>query len=85
LFKLCADSSHYYRLHWYWWGEAFYRTKKKKLKLTSIPDEEWKIVENEAYKYWDEVAKQTPRTARVVKILKEYVATMEAAGPPYRY
>ena len=85
LFKLCAESSHYYRLHWYWWGEAHYRTKGGKLQLTSIPDKEWKTVENAALKFWDEVAKRTPRTAKVVKILKDYVATMEAAGPPYRY
>ena len=32
------DSSHYYRQHWYWWGEAQYRTKGGKLELTSIPD-----------------------------------------------
>lgn len=27
LYRLCIDSSHYYRLHWYWAGEAKYRTK----------------------------------------------------------
>ena len=31
LFKLQMDSSHYYRQHWYWWGEAHYRTKGGKL------------------------------------------------------
>jgi TRAP-type mannitol/chloroaromatic compound transport system substrate-binding protein len=85
LFRLCMDSSHYYRQHWYWWGEAKYRTTGGKLELTSIPQNEWKVVEDAAYKFWDETAKKSPRSAKVVKIIKEYVKTMEAAGPPYRY
>jgi TRAP-type mannitol/chloroaromatic compound transport system substrate-binding protein len=84
LFKLSMDSSHYYRLHWYWWGEAHYRTTGGKLELTSIPDEEWKVVELEALKYWDEIAAKSPRNAKVVEILKKYAATMEKAGRPYR-
>ena len=85
LFKLSMDSSHYYRLHWYWWGEAHYRTKGGKLQLTTIPQAEWKTIEDAAYKYWDEIAAKSPMTAKVVNILKEYVQTMEKAGPPYRY
>jgi TRAP-type mannitol/chloroaromatic compound transport system substrate-binding protein len=85
LFKLTIDSSNYYRLHWYWWGEANYRTKGGKLELTSIPDAEWKTVEEAALKYWDEIAAKSPTNAKVVKILKDYAATMKAAGPPYRY
>jgi TRAP-type mannitol/chloroaromatic compound transport system substrate-binding protein len=85
LFRLCMDSSHYYRQHWYWGGEAHLRTKGTKLKLTSIPAEEWKKVEQEAQKFWDEVAATSPRRGKVVKIFKEYAATMENAGPPYRY
>ncbi len=84
LFQLCIDSSHYYRQHWYWWGEAQYRTKGK-LELTTIPDEEWKQVEDEAIKFWDEIAQRSERAARIVKILKEYAETMQKAGPPYRY
>ncbi len=84
LFKLCMDSSHYYRQYWYWGGEAHLRTKGTKLKLTTIPDEEWKIVEDEALKFWDEIAANSPRSARVVKIFKEYNETMSKAGPPYR-
>jgi hypothetical protein len=41
-------------------------------------------VEDEALKFWDEIAKKSDRNARVVKILKEYVVTMREAGPPYR-
>jgi TRAP-type mannitol/chloroaromatic compound transport system substrate-binding protein len=85
LFRLAMDSSHYYRQHWYWWGEARYRTEGGKLELTSIPKEEWKVVEDAALKFWDETAKKSPRNAKVVEIIKKYVKTMEAAGPPYRY
>jgi TRAP-type mannitol/chloroaromatic compound transport system substrate-binding protein len=85
LFKLSMDSSHYYRLHWYWWGEAHYRVKGGKLKLTTIPANEWKTVEDAAIKFWDEIAAKSPRNAKVVKILKEYAQIMKDAGPPYRY
>jgi TRAP-type mannitol/chloroaromatic compound transport system substrate-binding protein len=85
LFRLSMDSSHYYRQHWYWWGEAHFRTTGGKLELTSIPEEEWATVEKAALEFWDEIAAQSERSARVVQILKDYVATMEAAGPPYRY
>jgi len=85
LFRLCMDNSHYYRQHWYWWGEAHYRTKGGKLELTSLPESEWAKVEAEAMNFWDEVAERSERTARVVAILKDYVQTMRDAGPPYRY
>ena len=38
-----------------------------------------------AKKFWDEIAKTSPRRAKVVKIFKEYAAVMEKAGRPYRY
>jgi TRAP-type mannitol/chloroaromatic compound transport system substrate-binding protein len=85
LFRLCMDSSHYYRQHWYWWGEAHYRTSGGKLELTSIPEAEWATVEEEGLKFWDEIAAESPRKARVVEILKAYRAIMVKAGPPYRY
>ena len=84
LFRVCMDSSHYYRLHWYWGGEARLRTEGAKLQLTSVPDEEWQRVEAEALRFWDEIASASPRAARVVEILKAYNATMSEAGPPYR-
>lgn len=84
LFKLCMDSSHYQRQHWYWWGEAHYRTSGGKLELTTIPDAEWKQVEEEAMKYWDEIAAKSPRSAKIVKILKDYSQIMQKAGKPYR-
>jgi hypothetical protein len=85
LLKLAMDSSHYNRQHWYWGGEAKLRVNGSKLQLTSIPDEEWATVEAEALKFWDEVSKESPRSAKVVKILKEYSAVMSKAGRPYRY
>ena len=85
LFRLCMDSSHYYRQHWYWGGEAKLRVNGKKLELTSIPDAEWQKVEDEALKFWDEIAEISRRTAKVVNILKEYNAAMTKAGRPYRY
>lgn len=85
LFKLCIDSSHYYRQHWYWWGEAHYRTKGGKLELTSLPESEWAKVEEEALKFWDEIAATSERSAKIVQILKDYTNTMRKAGPPYRY
>ncbi|MEO9901625.1 TRAP transporter substrate-binding protein [Nisaea sp.] len=85
LFRLCMDSSHYYRQHWYWGGEAKLRVNGTKLKLTSIDDAEWKTVEDEALKFWDEIADRTPRTKKVVEIFKQYAADMKKAGKPYRY
>ena len=84
LFRLCMDSSHYYRQHWYWGGEAKLRVEGSKLELTSIPAEEWKTVEDEAQKFWDEIARTSPRCARVVDIFKRYNALMAKAGAPYR-
>jgi TRAP-type mannitol/chloroaromatic compound transport system substrate-binding protein len=85
LFKLAIDKSNYFRLHWYFWGEANYRAKEGKLTLTTLPASDMKIVEAEAQKFWDEYASRSPRSAKVVAILKEYNANMIKAGPPYRY
>ena len=83
LFRVCMDSSHYYRQHWYWDGEARLRTGGAKLQLTSIPAAEWRQVEAEAVRFWDEIAQTSPRAARVIAILRQYRATLEQAGPPY--
>jgi TRAP-type mannitol/chloroaromatic compound transport system substrate-binding protein len=85
LFKLCMDSSNYYRQYWYWGGESNLRVNGDKLQLTTIPDAEWATVETEAHKFWDEIAKTSPRCAKVVEIFKKYNALMTKAGPPYRY
>ncbi|HAK22715.1 MAG TPA: C4-dicarboxylate ABC transporter [Desulfovibrio sp.] len=85
LFKLSCDNSNLYRQHWYWWGEANYRVTGGKMELTSIPDSEWAQVEDEAHKFWAEVAKRSPRCAKVVDILTKYNDQMVRAGRPYRY
>jgi TRAP-type mannitol/chloroaromatic compound transport system substrate-binding protein len=85
LFKLCMDSSHYYRQHWYWGGEAKLRVDGDKLKLTTIPDAEWATVEAKAREFWDEIAAEGEVQAKVVKIIKEYNEAMDKAGRPYRY
>ena len=64
--------------------EAKYRNEGK-LQLTTIPAAEWKSVEDEAFKFWDEVAKQSPRSGKVVEIIKKYNESMVKAGAPYRY
>ncbi|CAN5490585.1 TRAP transporter substrate-binding protein [soil metagenome] len=85
LFKLCMDSSHYYRQYWYWGGEADLRVNGDQLQLTTIPDEEWATVEVEARKFWDEIGGTSERTARVVEIFKQYNELMTKAGRPYRF
>ncbi|WP_176084381.1 TRAP transporter substrate-binding protein [Martelella sp. HB161492] len=84
LFRMCTDSSHLHRLHWYWGGEAKLRAHGDKMKLTTIPAEEWKTVEDAAGAFWDEIATQSDRNAKVIEILKQYQKDMVAAGPPYR-
>ena len=43
------------------------------------------VVEDEAIKFWDEIAATSPRAAKVVEIFRQYNETMRQAGPPYRY
>ncbi len=83
LFRLSIKKSHYHRLHWYWAGEAHYRANGDKLKITSMPADEWSKVEEAAAKFWDKAGSQSDRNARVVKILKEYQSTRSNAGVPY--
>jgi hypothetical protein len=45
-------------------GEAHYRTTGGQAELTSIPEDEWATVEAEALKFWDEIAKTSPRAPR---------------------
>ncbi len=85
LFRIAMDSSHYYRQYWYWGGEADLRVNGTKLKLTTIPDEEWAKVEAESVDFWEGIAKTSPRSAKVVAIFKKYKETMAKAGRPYRY
>ena len=85
LLKLAMDSSHYYRQHWYWGGEAKLRTEGTRMTLTTIPDAEWAQVEEAAHDFWHEIGDQSPVKAKVVAILEAYKRSMEKAGRPYRY
>ena len=84
LFRITIDQSHYYRLGWYWGGEAKLRVEGEKMELTSIPTEEWGTVVKDAEGFWDEVASSSPRAGKVVDAFKKYAANMEKAGYPYR-
>ena len=85
MLQLAMDSSHYYRQWWYWGGEAKLRVHGTKMKLTSIPDEEWAKVEKAGVKFWDDIAKESETKKKVVDIFRKYNADMEKAGRPYRY
>lgn len=85
LLSVCMDQSHYHRLWWYWGGEASLRVNGTKMKLTTIPDAEWEVVENAAVKFWDEIAAESPVKAKIVEIFRRYNADMVKAGRPYRY
>ncbi|WP_417625837.1 TRAP transporter substrate-binding protein [Pararhodobacter aggregans] len=85
LVATCFEQSHYYRQHWYWAGEARYRTEGTKLELTAIPDAEWATVETAARSFWDEIGAESETKARVVQIFKDYNSAMDRAGRPYRY
>jgi hypothetical protein len=54
------------------------------MELTTIPAADWATVEAAAGVFWEGVAAESERKARVVQILKDYAAVMEKAGPPYR-
>ena len=56
-----------------------------KMKLTTIPDNEWQQVEDAAVKFWDEIAAESETKAKVVEIFKKYNSDMQKAGRPYRY
>jgi len=55
---------------YYYNGE---RESLKHFKTTTLPDEEWNILREKTFKYWDEeVAPISERAARLVNIIKEY-------------
>ena len=42
-------------------------------------------MEAEAISFWDDIAAETPRIAKVVDILRAYNEAMSKAGQHYRY
>ena len=83
LVRMMIQASNYYRLNWYWWGEAKYRVEGTKMQLTSIPSNEWTGVEAQAEKYWKTLSKKSPRSARVIAAFEKYAEVRRKAGPPY--
>ena len=85
LFKLCMDSSHYYREHWYWSEEAKLKVKGKSgqpaIKITKMLPKDWIILKNQAYSFWDEIAATSPRRKSVIDTLHNYDDLMKKANP----
>lgn len=79
----CMEASHTFRNQWYWGGEAKLRATGDKLKLRSIPAAEWKVVEDAALKFWDEIAAESETKAKVVQVFKDYHKVIDGAGFPY--
>jgi len=79
------EASHTYRNQWYWGGEARLRASGEKLELTSVPQEEWKVVEEAAVKFWDEMAEEGETAAKIVQIFRDYNNVISKAGPPYTF
>ncbi len=84
LVQTAFDQSHYHRQWWYWAGEAKLRVEGKDMTLTTLPDADYKKIEDAAKIFWDDVAAESPTKAKVVEIIKKYNETMEKAGKPYR-
>jgi TRAP-type mannitol/chloroaromatic compound transport system substrate-binding protein len=78
-----VEAGHFYRNQWYWGGEARLRAEGDKLELTSIPQSEWRQVEDAATEFWDEVAEQGETEAKLVGIFRRYREIINAAGYPY--
>ena len=66
-------------------GDGSQRVNGGKLELTTIPDAEWKTVEDAAVKFWDEIAAESEVKAKVVEAIKTYNDVMNKSGRPYRY
>jgi TRAP-type mannitol/chloroaromatic compound transport system substrate-binding protein len=79
------EAGHTYRNQWYWGGEARLRAQGDQLKLRSIPQEEWKVVEDAAVKFWDEIAEEGEVHAKIVQIFRDYNEVISKAGPPYTF
>ena len=78
-----TEAGHTYRNQWYWGGEARLRAKGDKLKLRTVPAEEWAVVENAAKEFWKEVAEEGEIHSKIVSIFREYNEVINQAGPPY--
>mgnify|MGYP001082825039 CR=1 FL=1 len=85
LFRFCCEQSHRYHQWWYWGGEANLRVNPPKMKLRSIPVEEWATIEAAAEVFCEEIGVESGAKLCVVDTFKKYKADMRKAGRPYRY
>jgi TRAP-type mannitol/chloroaromatic compound transport system substrate-binding protein len=83
LVMAATEASHTYRNQWYWGGEARLRARGEKLKLRTVPANEWAEVENAAKDFWTEVAEEGEVHSKIVSIFREYNEVINQAGPPY--
>ena len=79
------EAGHTYRNQWYWGGEARLRAQGDKLELRSIPPKEWKVVEDAALEFWNEIAEEGEVHQKVVQIFRDYNEVIGNAGPPYTF
>jgi hypothetical protein len=79
------EAGHTYRNQWYWGGEARLRATGDKLKLRSIPQEEWTVVEDAAKVFWSEIAEESELNAKIVQTFRDYNDVIGKAGPPYTF
>lgn len=77
------EAGHTYRNQWYWGGEARLRAQGDKLKLSTVPADEWAEVENAAKDFWTEIAEEGEVHAKIVQIFRDYNEVINKAGPPY--
>ena len=77
------EAGHTYRNQWYWGGEARLRAQGDKLKLSTVPADEWAEVEDAAKEFWTEIAEEGEVHAKIVQIFRDYNDVINKAGPPY--
>lgn len=79
------ESGHHYRNQWYWGGEAKLRATGTKLQLRSIPQNEWREVEDAADEFWQEISETGETAEKIVNIFRDYRKVINAAGIPYSF
>ena len=57
------------------------RVNGTKMKLTSIPDDEWATVEAAAVKFWEEIAAESLTKRKVVNIFRQQCRHAKAGRP----
>jgi TRAP-type mannitol/chloroaromatic compound transport system substrate-binding protein len=81
----CIESGYFYRNQWYWGGEAKLRAEGTKLKLRSIPQDQWREVENAADAFWQEISETGETAEKLVNIFRDYRKVINSAGVPYSF